>query len=327
MSLTSTLGDAPSGLSHNELKDYIKQHFSFEALTAPLVPCIYHTSGCKKTFDIQEELEEHVLRNLTTDKDHEWCEECNVGFTNIKAIRHHYVVSQKHEHVCPVCAKEFKSSGGLLKHIKQDYAKRKELTCLACHEVFYGANGAAIQDLLKHIMVAGACKAKQNSDDGNQAVNVMNLTDESGKAQWPVLPTPRTETPASNEDLTNKHNSQRVNTLRIVDKAIKPKRVTQTAQSVSHESGDKVEPKINVDVPATNSQSAFSRPNDWEQERKSEHKTDETTEEQPTAVMPNIASVPVAAPTNTINLPSSGLQPTAPRPFSYAGAVKVSPHN
>lgn len=163
-----TITAAPPGTTPAQLKLYLDQFFKPDILDTPLVPCIYHTSGCKKTFDISEELEQHVLRNLTTDKDHEWCYECEVGFPNIKAIRRHWVASDNHELACPVCARrDFQSEGGLRRHTKQEYTRKRELTCLGCNEVFYGGDGAAIAALLKHYLEPGHCKSKETANTTN----------------------------------------------------------------------------------------------------------------------------------------------------------------
>jgi len=306
-----------SGTTHAQLKLYLDQSFKPEALITPIVPCIYHTSGCKKTFDIREELEQHVLRNLTTDKDHEWCDECDLAFPNIKAIRHHHVVSEIHEFVCPVCAMEFKSEGGLKRHTKQEYTRKKEVTCLGCDEVFYGSDGGAIAALMKHHVQPGNCNGKETTNVVNQDIGILDLAGGVGQVEWPTLATPKKETQAR-PNISKAHQGTRISTVRIVDKVFKPVQKLHTEQVGLHKSS------ATVDHPATVVAVGTSNiPHAPTQVQQNISEVDKVLHREEDTVKMETTNVPGVLPKIQATGPTTVTANNSTRPVSYASAIKT----
>lgn len=307
-----------SGTTHTQLLAYLDQRFKPAALVTPLVPCIYHISGCKKTFDIREELEQHVLRNLTTDKDHEWCYECNLGFADIKAIRHHWVVSPVHEFACPVCAREFKSEGGLQRHIKQDYTKKKEVACLGCQEVFFGHDGAAVAALIKHHMEPGNCKSKEIMNGHNPDTEVLDLAGEHGGIEWPTLDTPKKMVASPSKQLNANTKGKRVSTVRIVDKVSKAKQNEPKEETVSHKASTSLGTIKNADLPTSAPSATPTQLNQPAKEKDNEKNSEDITM-RPTNNSNGSGVAASIQPAAT----SQAVANTAAPSFSYATAIKA----
>jgi len=189
-----TLTFAPKGTTPLDLHTYIKQsNTTDEAILIDLnphaLPCLYAPRGCKKTFDLPEELEVHVRASITTDHDHEWCEKCNIGFYNVKELKRHWVTSPNDiHHHCPVCGYfELKSDGGLEIHVQRDHGnvrpgESRMLKCLACDVKVYGAI-----PMLQHFQV-GVCQGLSPPEHNNNAtIEELDTRGGVGEKAWPSL--------------------------------------------------------------------------------------------------------------------------------------------
>jgi hypothetical protein len=194
-----TLSFAPKGTTPLDLVNYIKQCSTTDEailidVTAHSIPCLYTSRGCKKTFDLPEELEIHVRAAITTDHDHEWCVKCDVGFYNIKEMKRHWVMSPNDvHHHCPVCGYfEVKSDGGMEIHVQRDHGNVRPgqshmLKCLACEVKVYGAI-----PMLHHFQV-GICKGlSATKEDHNATIEELDTRGGVGEKAWPSLGAPTT---------------------------------------------------------------------------------------------------------------------------------------
>ena len=189
-----TLSFAPKGTTPLELDTYIKQSSTTDEailidLNPPALNCLYTSRGCKKTFDLPEELEVHVRATITTDHDHEWCIKCDLGFYNLKELKRHWVTSPNDvHHHCPVCGHfEVKSDGGLEIHVQRDHGnfrpgESRMLKCLACDVKVYGAI-----PMLQHFQV-GVCEGlSATKEDNNATIEELDTRGGVGEKAWPSL--------------------------------------------------------------------------------------------------------------------------------------------
>ena len=205
-----TLSLTPKGTTSLDLHTYIKQSNTTDKailieLNPPTFNCFYHTHGCKKTFDLPEELEVHVRATITTDHDHEWCNKCDLGFFNLKELKRHWVTSLNNiHHHCPVCGYfEVKSDGGLEIHIQRDHGnvrpgESRMFKCLACEAKVYGAI-----PMLQHFQV-GICEGlSATKEDNNATIEELDTRGGVGEKAWPSLAAAATSSPQKEKTMAS----------------------------------------------------------------------------------------------------------------------------
>ncbi|EXJ84839.1 hypothetical protein A1O3_05513 [Capronia epimyces CBS 606.96] len=97
------------------------------------IKCTYE--NCFKHFSSKEAMISHKRK----DPNHSYCALCDVDCDDDMLLFIHQLGSSAHI-CCPVCAQEFKSTGGRDRHVEQSHRTAQKLECAGCRALFSSAS-------------------------------------------------------------------------------------------------------------------------------------------------------------------------------------------
>lgn len=106
-------------------------------------PETYNCTVCNETFDLQNDLDIHMIGH-PDDDDQLTCTKCQKKFLTVKNLKRHVKIHMTIKpHKCKNCSRSFADRGGLTKHARKHVGDKRHL-CPICGKSFYEANVLAV---------------------------------------------------------------------------------------------------------------------------------------------------------------------------------------